>query len=163
MRREWKMDGIYLLLKSLHLLGVIIFLGNIIITGFWKVMADRTKDLKIAAFAQRQVTLTDFVFTTGGVALTFLTGEGIVRLMNLSYSNTHWLRWGLWLFIASGIIWVVVLIPIQIKQAKLARRFTDEGNIPIQYWRLGRIWVAFGAVATLLPLVNLYWMVFKPS
>jgi uncharacterized membrane protein len=27
-----------------HLFGVVIFLGNIIVTAFWKVMADRTRD-----------------------------------------------------------------------------------------------------------------------
>ena len=34
----------YSTLKILHLFGVIIFLGNIIITGWWKLMADRTAD-----------------------------------------------------------------------------------------------------------------------
>ena len=34
----------YLLLKSLHIFGVVIFLGNIIVTGWWKVMVDRTKN-----------------------------------------------------------------------------------------------------------------------
>jgi len=43
----------YLLLKSLHVLGVVIFLGNIIVTGWWKVMADKTRESKIIAFAQR--------------------------------------------------------------------------------------------------------------
>lgn len=55
------MDSTYLTLKSLHILRAVIFLGNIIVTGWWKVMADRSRDLKIIAFAQRQVTLTDFV------------------------------------------------------------------------------------------------------
>lgn len=53
------MDNPYLLIKSLHLLGVILFVGNIIVTGWWKVMADRTGNPAIIAFAQRQVTLTD--------------------------------------------------------------------------------------------------------
>ncbi len=39
----------YLLLKTLHLLGVILFLGNIIVTGWWKAMADRTRDPMIIA------------------------------------------------------------------------------------------------------------------
>jgi uncharacterized membrane protein len=33
----------YLLLKSLHVLGVVIFLGNIIVTAVWKALADRTE------------------------------------------------------------------------------------------------------------------------
>lgn len=70
------MDSTYLILKSLHIVGAVIFLGNIIVTGWWKVMADRTGDPKIIAFAQRQVTFTDFVFTAGGAALTLATGVG---------------------------------------------------------------------------------------
>jgi uncharacterized membrane protein len=41
----------YLLLKSLHILGVVLFLGNIIITGWWKAMADRTRNPVVIAFA----------------------------------------------------------------------------------------------------------------
>lgn len=31
----------YLLLKSVHMLGVVLFLDNIIVTAAWKAMADR--------------------------------------------------------------------------------------------------------------------------
>jgi uncharacterized membrane protein len=51
----------YLLLKSVHLVGVVIFIGNI--HGWWKLMADHPRDPKIIAFAQRQVTTTDWMFT----------------------------------------------------------------------------------------------------
>ena len=67
------MDDSYLWLKTIHLLGVVLFLGNIIITGWWKFMADKTKNPQVIAFAQRQVTLTDFVFTAGGAAILFLS------------------------------------------------------------------------------------------
>ncbi|MEN8128993.1 MAG: DUF2269 family protein, partial [Pseudomonadota bacterium] len=49
------MEVNYLLLKLLHILGGIIFVGNIIVTAFWKIMADRTRDAGIAAFGQRVV------------------------------------------------------------------------------------------------------------
>jgi len=54
--------------KVVHLFGVVIFLGNIIVTALWKVMADRTDNPRIIAYAQRLVTLTDWIFTAGGVA-----------------------------------------------------------------------------------------------
>lgn len=69
----------YQLLKSLHLLGVVLFLGNIVVTGVWKVLADRTQQPKIVAYSQRLVTVTDFVFTTTGVILIFITGELMAR------------------------------------------------------------------------------------
>ena len=66
------------------------------------------------------------------------------------------------MFYLSGLIWVVVLIPTQIAQARQARGFADGGAIPDSYWRLGRRWTIWGIIATLLPLTNLYFMVFKP-
>jgi uncharacterized membrane protein len=65
-------------LKMLHLFGVVMFMGNIIVTGWWKVMADRTGDYRIIAFAQRQVTLTDWVFTFGGALLVLFAAFGMV-------------------------------------------------------------------------------------
>ena len=152
----------YLLLKSLHLLGVILFLGNIIITGWWKVMADRTRDKVVIAFAQRQVTLTDYIFTLGGAVLVLVTGLSNASTYGVDYLSIKWLLWGYGLFVASGIIWVVILIPLQIKLATLARQFAEDEPIPELYWKLGRLWLIFGILATLLPLINLYWMVFKP-
>jgi uncharacterized membrane protein len=157
------MDSTYLTLKSLHILGAIFFLGNIIMTGWWKVMADRTRDPKTIAFAQRQVTLTDFVFTAGGVVLLLTTGVGNAMIHHMDYWNIRWLAWGMGLFIASGVIWVAILIPVQVKQARLAREFATSGNIPDAYWFLGKLWIGFGTAATLLPLINIYWMVFKPA
>lgn len=156
------MDTSYLTLKMLHLLGVVIFLGNIIVTGWWKFMADRTRRPEIIAFAQRQVTLTDFVFTAGGAALLLVAGWGNALLHGMDIFEVRWLSWGFWLFTLSGVLWVTILIPVQIKQARLARQFESGGNIPQDYWRLGRIWLVVGSIATLLPAINLYWMVFKP-
>jgi len=79
------MDNTYLLLKSLHIFGTVIFLGNIIVTGWWKVMADRTRNPVVIAFAQRQVTLTDFIFTTRGVVLILATGIGNAILHNMDF------------------------------------------------------------------------------
>ena len=56
-----------------------------------------------------------------------------------------------------------VLIPVQVRQARMAKTFADSSEIPEAYWRLSSIWYLFGTLATLLPLVNIYWMVFKPA
>jgi uncharacterized membrane protein len=156
------MDSSYFWLKSMHILGVVLFLGNIIVTGWWKNMADQTKHPQIIAFAQRQVTLTDFIFTAGGVSLLFLAGVLNVWWHDINLSS-QWLVYGFAVFVLSGVIWAAVLIPVQIKQAKMAKHFAVDGLIPDAYWRLCKIWNFFGAIATLLPLMNLYWMVFKPA
>ena len=155
------MDSHYLWLKSLHLFGVMIFMGNIIVTGWWKYMADRTRNPQVIAFAQRQVTLTDYVFTATGAAIVLAAGWTAAAAQGLP--PLFWLSWGLGLFTASGIIWAAILIPVQHRQAKMAREFEAGGIIPAEYWQLCRRWVIWGVIATVLPLINIYLMVVKPS
>ena len=156
----------YEMLKIMHLFGVIIFMGNIIITGWWKTMADRTGDARTIAFAQRQVTVTDWIFTFGGVLILLAAAFGMVYHMNTDVMaeiySTDWLWWGYHLFLISGIIWVVVLLPMQTLQARMARKFAETGDIPERYWLYGKIWLWFGILATIIPLANIYWMVVKP-
>lgn len=156
------MNDTYLWLKLLHIIGVILFMGNIIVTGWWKFMADRTGDPKIIAFAQRQVTLTDYVFTASGVVLILIGGILNAVLHDMDYTGIKWMARGLGLFIVSGIIWFAILIPIQIKQEKLARLFSSQTTIPDHYRDLCKLWNIFGTIATLLPLLAVYFMVFKP-
>ena len=151
----------YAALKIVHLLGVTLFVGNIIVTALWKTMADRTDQPTTIAYAQRLVTLTDCVFTAGGVALLLIGGYGMVYFGGLNLRDP-WLVWGQALFAASGVIWILVLIPIQIAQARLARDFENSGDIPRRYWRLEKWWVGCGILATILPLINFYVMIFKP-
>lgn len=157
------MGNTYLWLKSIHILGVVLFLGNIIVTGWWKAMADRTKDPAIIAFAQRQVTLTDWIFTFGGVVLTLAGGIGNAWLNDMQIFTVYWLAWGGWLFIISGVIWVIALVPLQISLERMAKQFANGGSIPDRYWKHERLWMVFGFIATILPLLNIYWMVFKPA
>ena len=157
------MPYMYLVLKCLHVFGAILFLGNIIVTAWWKTMADRTKQSRVIAYAQRQVTLTDFIFTAGGALLVLITGIGNAHMLRMDYWHVRWLAWGFWLFILSGAIWALILVPIQVQQAHLAATFAEGGGIPEKYWRLGWLWIVFGIIATLLPMMNLYWMVFKPA
>lgn len=155
------MEFHYLLLKSIHIFGVILFLGNIIVTAFWKMCADFSRNWRVIVFSQRLVTYTDFFFTAIGVLIIAITGIGMAKYYG-NFMQVKWIAWGLGLFVASGIIWIVILIPLQIKLHRIANQFRDASTIPDQYWLYERMWIVFGIIATLLPLMNLYWMVFKP-
>jgi uncharacterized membrane protein len=148
---------------ALHILGVVLFLGNIIVTAVWKMMADQTENPPVVAYAQRMVTITDIAFTTTGVILIIVAGQVMAQDYGGVFSGPLWLTLGWSLFIASGVIWLAALIPIEVMQHRLARGFRDGGTIPDRYWRLGRLWAFFGVTATILPLINLYLMVFKPD
>jgi len=155
------MESSYLGLKLLHVFGAVLFLGNIIVTGWWKIMANRTREPRIIAFAQRQVTLTDYFFTAGGVLLLLAAGYASANLAGMNTTATPWMARGSILFGLSGVIWVAILIPIQIRQSRMAKAFAAGEPIPTEYWRLCRLWNFWGIIATLLPVSVLYFMVFK--
>lgn len=149
------------MLEFLHFLGACLFIGNIMVSAFWKVLADRTREVGTMRFACRLVNLTDLVFTGGGATLLLVTGH----LMAASHGGvlaTGWMLGSYLLFAISGALWVTVLVPIQIKQSRLLK---DEPLAPAKlqpYFRLSRIWSAVGALATAIPLPAIYLMSAKP-
>ncbi|WP_295401633.1 DUF2269 family protein [uncultured Thiocystis sp.] len=152
----------YALLKTLHVLGVVLLLGNVIVTLLWKLAANRTGEPRAIAFVQRLVTLTDWWFTVGGVALIILGGYGAALVAGLDLLAVRWLLWGQVLFGLSGLLWVGILIPAQIRQARQARDFAAGGEIPASDWRDARRWTGWGILA-IVPLLGALWlMIAKP-
>jgi uncharacterized membrane protein len=149
-------NTMYNAFKTLHLLGACIFIGNIIVSGFWKAMADRIDNLEVARFATRLVNLTDAVFTGLGAILLIVGGHAMADAHGGIAAN-NWMIWSYAAFSVFGLLWITVLVPIQIKQARLLRSAT--GAVPTAYYRLARWWGAVGIVATLVTLPPLYWMV----
>ena len=66
----------YAILKVIHVLAVIIFMGNIITGLFWKAHADRTKDRRIIAHTMDGIIRSDRWFTIPGVAI--ITAAGVL-------------------------------------------------------------------------------------
>ena len=151
----------YQVFKMLHILGVVLFLGNIITAAFWKTFADQTRQPEVVAFSQRLIVATDIVLPLGGVVLILIGGFGMVRVAGLDIASTSWLQHGLALFGISGLIWVLILIPIEYWKLRMANDFASGGEIPERFWRLNRWWIIWGIVATVLPLLNIYVMVAK--
>jgi uncharacterized membrane protein len=77
----------YFAFKLVHIVGVVLFLGNIIVTGVWKALADRTGEPRVIAYAQRLVTVTDWVFTLGGIVLILIGAYGMVAVGGLDGSS----------------------------------------------------------------------------
>ena len=146
---------------ALHVLGVVVFVGNLVVTALWKTLADRTREARVVAFSQRLVTVTDIAFTATGAAL--ITVSGFVLADDWGgIAGPSWLTLGFSLFAAPGLIWLTILIPVQVQQGRLARTFSAHLEIPVRYWQLARRWYVFGALATLLPLINIFVMALKP-
>jgi uncharacterized membrane protein len=149
------------MIKTLHLLGVCLFLGNIIVSALWKVMADRSGSVPVARFAVRLVNLTDGVFTGVGVTLIAITGH----LMAPAWGGLDrtWIWTSYTLLATSGLLWLMVLVPIQLRQARLLRGLPETAQLPAAYHRLSLWWSVVGTIATLAPLPALWLMSAKPG
>ena len=149
----------YAFFKFAHLLGVVLLVGNVTVTAVWKVIADRTRDVIIVRFAQNVVVWTDWTLTCGGILLIMIGGYGMVGVAHLSLS-TSWLLVGQVLFVLSGVIWLSRLVPLQSRQAHIARNETSD--LSALYWKLGWHWLWWGVAAT-VPLIGaIYIMIAKP-
>ena len=151
----------YEIAKFLHITGVVMLMGNITVTAIWKYFADRTDNTEVLGFAQKLVTYTDWSMTVWGVLLLMGGGYAMVYLVNWPLTQ-YWLLWSQILFVVAGLIWLFILVPIQIKQARLAKTFSglDVGE---EYRRLSRHWLIWGLIST-VPLVMATWfMIAKPA
>jgi len=151
-----------LFLRLLHLLGVILFVGNIVTAALWKVRADASGDLRAIAYAQRGVMFADYIFTAPGAALILVTGLWMASLSDRNILQTGWLLTALVLLVVTLLIWLFELLPVQRRLIRVADEAVRNGQLDPVFKGLSLRWTIFGMLTTLLPLVNVYLMVFKP-
>ncbi len=151
----------YEIFKVLHLIGVVMLIGNVTVTAFWKTVADRTGDPLLVAFAQRIVIYADWFFTLSGIVLIIVGGYGATWTMGLNPFRVPWIVNAEILFLISGLVWLGLLVPVQIRQSRQARKFALDGEVPRSYWIAGRWWLVWGIGATVPLVAAVYVMIVK--
>jgi len=152
----------YFVLKSLHIIAVVVFLGNIITGVFWKSHGDRVGTLAARAQALDGLIRSDRWFTLPGVMIIIVTGVLLAMTLQLPLLKTKWIGWSLLLFGISGAVFSAWVGPLQKKllanvQAGLGGTWDEAG-----YHAMSRAWEVWGWIATGTPLIALVLMVFKP-
>lgn len=97
----------YLALKAVHILSVVLFLGNIITGLFWKAHADATRNPAMQALALAGIIRSDTLFTVPAVVAVTLSGVGLALIGDLPLLRTPWILISLIAFTLSGILFVV--------------------------------------------------------
>lgn len=152
-----------LILKTLHVLGAVLILGNVIVTGYWNFKAVRSRDPRVVAFGAREVIATDVLFTFGGGALLSVTGFLLAAAYGLDPWKTPWITWGFALLVLSTLLWLTVLLPCQSLMVRLSREANDDdAPLPPAFYRAFWWWSVVGWSATGLLVAALALMVLKP-
>ena len=151
----------------LHIFEAVVFLGNIMVTAAWMVLAERTREPSVMRFASRTVNRADLLFTGPAVILVLLNGLTMAARRWGGWSGfyeTSWITAALILFAASRIVWVGFLLRYQFRLIRVSTASNDSvEQLPGEFFDVLHRWYAWGSLATVLPLVSLYLMVTKPE
>jgi len=152
----------YLALKFIHVLAVIVFVGNISIGILWKNIGDVTRDPRIIAHTIKGILLADKIFTIPAVIVLVIAGVGAAQVAHLSILGTGWILWSLILLIVSGIAFGPVG-RAQRQMLSVAQAALTSGVMNWEdYAASGKVWTITGLVALILPLIAVALMVTKP-
>ncbi|HMI79013.1 MAG TPA: DUF2269 family protein [Ferruginibacter sp.] len=150
----------YTYLKLIHLIAVMIFLGNIITGLFWMSIAVKTKDLNIINFTMKGIRKADRYFTIPGVII--ITAGGFLAAIygHIPILRTGWILWSIIMFSVSGLVFSFRLAPLQKKIYALT--VNNRDNFDWKYFnKLHLEWDIWGIIALLTPLAALVMMTLK--
>lgn len=141
--------------KFLHLLGVVLMLGNVIATGLWAHWALARPEGEVPAYAAKAILGADLWLTwTGG---TLMTVGGILMVLQGGWAwSTPWLVHGMWALGGATALWLLALLPDQFRMLRLAEA-QDWAALQAVYRR----WAILGWGATLVLVYGLWAMVAK--
>jgi uncharacterized membrane protein len=133
----------------------VLWLGNFAITGVWALRAFVSRDRNLAAFAAREILFTDAIFTLVFGSAVVVTGLLLAQGLRLDVATTRWLRDALIAVAASGIVWIAVLVPIEVRLFVTTRRGDPARNLFV-------VWNVIGWTVTAVLFAVIYLMIAKP-
>jgi uncharacterized membrane protein len=154
----------YLLFKSVHILAVVAFLGNITTGLFWMRFAKKTGNVQIMQHTASGIIASDRIFTIPAVVIITGFGMGAAIHAGTSMLSTGWIFWPLVLFTLSGIIFAAKVAPLQVKMKKHLREQINKGAAGFDnglFNTFFRQWEFWGFLALITPVISFFMMVFK--
>ncbi len=146
--------------KLLHVIAVIIFLGNITIGPFWKIQAEKTKDRIKISDTFKNIIKADRLFTMPAVTFLIIFGLGAAMQGNYSLVETPWILWSIIMIIISAYAFMAHVTPIQKKIYALTS--SEEKYNWEEYRKLSKKWDVWSSIATLAPYIAVILMVLRP-
>lgn len=149
-----------LVLKSIHVLGAVLFLGTGLGSAWYKLRADRSGDLRVVVWCQREIVLADWLFTVPAGVIMPVTGIWLVKLYGLPW-ETPWVVLGFVGWAGAGALWLPAAY-LQVRMRRLAEAaLASGGALPPEFHRANRLWLALGFPAFLLSGFTIWGMVAK--
>ncbi len=150
-------------LKIVHILAVVLLLGNLVMAPFWRKRLATLGGAQARAVANRSVRTADLLFTLPGWVIVLLTG--IIMMLKQSWPG-GWLHLSLLLFVGWLILWHVFVLRARKAMIMQAEEIAAGSQIPAeQTIALGqneRQWQQWSYVSAALVLLIIVLMVLQP-
>jgi uncharacterized membrane protein len=161
MRRLAVRRGVYLWLKTVHVVSSTLLFGTGLGIAFFKWATDRTGNVAAIRIVAERVVWADWLFTAPAIVVQAVTGVMLAKIAGFPLT-TAWLSWAIALYVLAGACWLPV-VWLQIRMRDLARA-AARGGQPIdgRYWRYARAWFWLGVPAFTAVLAIFFLMVHKP-
>lgn len=153
----------YLAWKLLHIVSVILFLGNITTGLFWAAHAHKSRDFRLITSTFEGIIRSDRWFTLPGVLGILIAGVAAAIAGKVPMLATGWILWSIILFSISGIVFGVWVAPLQGKILSFARAADASDQTWETYRKLYKRWELWGLLALITPAIAVVLMVLKPS
>jgi len=151
----------YVVVKWLHILSSTFLFGTGIGSAWYMLFANLSGDVRAIAVVARNVVIADWVFTATTAVIQPATGFYMIHLAGYPLDST-WIRWSIALYILAGACWLpVVWIQMRLRDLS-AEAVRNDTDLPPQYWRYFKTWVALGVPAFAAFIVIFWLMVAKP-
>ncbi len=151
---------LYTTLKWLHVLSAVVFLGTGLGSAWYKFRADRSGNVAVIAWSQRQIVLADWIFTVPAGVLLPVTGFAMVATGPWTL-EALWVRLGIGLYAVAGLTWLPAAA-LQLRMRDMADEALENGTeLPEAFHRDRRIWTALGAPSFLAAIVTVWLMTSK--
>lgn len=152
----------YLIIKTIHLLAVVAFLGNITTGLFWMRYAMKTNDISILYHTASGIIRSDRLFTIPGVII--ITAGGFLAAIygGIPLLRTGWVFWPIVLFSLSGVFFAYKVAPLQGKMKRLLGESLAKNNYDeTAFKKLVHQWEFWGLLALATPVISFFMMVLK--
>ena len=150
------------LLLTLHIFSAIWLMSNLIGAAYWKKRADQSGNPEQVASTARALVRADLIFTAPGIVGLLGTGIWMVGLTSWRRFEEPWLGASFVLTVLIAVLWLAILMPQQRRLAQLAQQSLEGSPQNEAYRKASKIWSISGGIVTLIPIVVLFLMVFKP-
>jgi len=150
----------YGLMKIVHVLAVVVLLGNLLMAPFWRKRLAALGGAQARAAANRSVRVADLIFTLPGWVVVLATG--IMLIIQQGMRGRYWLHLSLLLFLGWLVLWHILVLRARKAMIAQADEAAADGPASAELAQHERQWQQWSYLSALLAVLILILMVTKP-